>query len=462
MHFLSRYIDNLIGKGLEVKVIIELLFYFSGSFIPRTLPLAVLLASLMTFGNLSEHNELSALKSAGISLPRIMLPLIILTFIVGLGSFFFSINVLPYANLKSRSLLTDIKKQRPDILIKEGIFYNGIDGYSIRVSKKDYKTSMLHKIKIYNHQEGTGNVKVTIADSGYMKITADTSNLIITVYNGYNYEEIQYKLRRKQKKTYPQRRDKFKEQKIAIELTGFGFNRTNEKLFKKNYEMMNLKQLIFAEDSLKKALDRSMISFSGDLLNSHYFIKKMEQDTERTDFLIQYNNEKDMFFNLDSIFYNLSESLKHQIVTSALNFARSSKKFISFNKIFIEKNKNNLRRHEIARHMKFTLSFACFIFFFIGAPLGTIIKKGGLGMSLIVSVTFFFIYYIITLIGEKLIKEDFIPTSIGMWVPLGIMMAAGIFLFYKAATDSIILNIDIYYNFIKKHFGFVRYFKEWF
>jgi len=455
MQFLWKYIDDLVGKGLEVKIIAELLFYFSVSFVPMALPLAILLSSLMTFGNLGENNELLAIKSAGISLQRIMFPLILLTLIMSIGAFFFSNNILPYTNLKSRSLLYDIAHQKPELQIKEGIFYNGIEGYSIRITEKNHKTNLLKKIKIYDHKARSGNVHVTIADSGYMKMTADTMNLIITLYNGYSYEEMQIKKKRRHEKTYPQQRNRFDEQVIVTKLSGFGLNRTDEQLFKNNYQMMNLKQLSTAEDSLKRILEKKSTTFAGNLLQSHYF-KQIKKPVDRDTFFDESEIEKNITFDLHESLRNLSKMEQIGALSLALNFARTSKNYISTSERNYTSNIRHLRRHEIEWQRKLTLSFACFVFFFIGAPLGSIIRKGGLGMPTVVSVLFFILYYVLSMSCEKFVREDVLPAFEGMWTSPFILLALGIFLTYKATTDSVILNIDTYLTFFKKYFRFIK------
>jgi len=245
MQFLWKYIDDLVGKGLELKVIGQLLFYFGVSFIPMALPLAILLASLMTFGNFGENFELTAIKAAGVSLQRFLTPLIVMVTIISIIAFYFSNNILPVTNLKSRSLLYDIQRQRPEFNITAGQFYNGIEGYTIRILEKDYETNLLKKILIYDHSEKMGNISVTYADSGYMKITPDEQNIYLILYNGYSYNEVRdksKKRRNRKDKSYPLRKDHFEKESIVMKLTGFGLNRTDENLFKNSRSLQSLSQ----------------------------------------------------------------------------------------------------------------------------------------------------------------------------------------------------------------------------
>lgn len=449
LQFLWKYIDDLVGKGLEIPVISELLLYTSASLVPMALPLAVLLASLMTFGNLGENYELIALKAAGISLQRIMMPLIILMIFVSAGAFLFSNHVIPYTNLKMRTLLYDVQQQKPELSIKEGIFYHGIDNYSIKISKKDNKTNLLKGIMIYDHTDRRGNVSVTIADSGYMKVTEDKQYLLVTLYNGYNYVEMgNQKRRRSNEKTYPARRDKFETQTIYIELTGFGLSRTDESLFKSNYQMMNLDQLKHTKDSLDENLEKVQHRFARTIRTTNYF--KREARRALKDTLDTLPTPEAI--NIDTMYHNLPPQDKKRVLSQALTFARSAESYIESQKITYRSKMQRLKRFEVEWHRKFTLSFACLIFFFIGAPLGAIIRKGGLGMPVVISVAFFVVYYIISLMGEKLVRETFEPALKGMWLSSYILLPLGIFLTYKATSDSVILNMDTYVNFFKKVF----------
>jgi len=473
MQFLWKYIDDLVGKGLEFSVIVELLTYTSASLVPMALPLAILLASLMTFGNLGENYELLALKSAGVSLQRIMFPIIILVILLSVGAFYFANVVLPYSNLKMKSLLWDVKRQRPELTIKTGVFYSGIPNYNIRINEKDPKTNLLKDIQIYDHSERRGNTKVIIADSGYMKMTADEKNLLLILYNGYSYNELEDNRRRNNNKTYPHRREEFKEQRIVIELEGYGLQRTDEDLFKSGYSMMNLKQLEHVQDSLQRELNAFHDKYSDNLIRGNYFRKrdyirdmraKREMETtmrnipDSADFtqnetIQKPKKDKHVNLDIDSIYSSLSGSDQSRIISQALSFARTTSSYVENSNLNMSARIKRLTRHKIEWHRKFTLAFACFIFFFIGAPLGAIIRKGGLGMPVIISVLFFILYYIITITTEKFARENLISPFAGMWMASFILLPAGVFLTYKATTDSVILNIDTYVNFFKKIYG---------
>jgi lipopolysaccharide export system permease protein len=476
MQFLWKYIDDLAGKGLEWTVVAELMLYMSAGLVPMALPLAVLLSSIMTFGNLGENFELTAVKSAGVSLQRFMSPLIYLTIIICIAAFFYSDYVIPYTNLKTNTLIYDVKNQRPELQIKEGVFYNGIENYSIKIAEKDYKTNLLKNIMVYDHHDNQDNVNVTIADSGYMKMTADEKNLILTLYNGYSYEELKENRSssRKNSRTYPHRRQNFEKQEIVFELTGFDLNRSDENLFKNHFRMLNLEQLDYAEDSLKNQLEEQTVSFRKTIATSSYFKKEdiLVKDQSRRIRAIKKEEKKKIIndtvyskkiiaridssslnkvkFNADSVFNNLDNNSKESAIDHALTYARAAKNIITSSKTQINRKAEIIRRHQIEWHRKFALSFACLVFFFIGAPFGAIIRKGGFGTPVVISVLFFILYYIISISGEKFAREAVIPPYLGMWLSSFILMPLGIFLTYKATTDSVILNSDTYLLFFKK------------
>ena len=453
MQFLWKYVDDLVGKGLEFRTIGELLFYFSLSFVPMALPLGILLASLMTFGNLGENFELAAIKSAGVSLQKFMFPLVILIVLISIAAFYFSNNILPVTNLKSRSLLYDIQRQRPEFNITPGQFYNGIEGYSLKIAEKDYNTNLLKRILIYDHTNQSGNTSVTYADSGYMKITPDEQSIILILYNGYSYNELREgsKRRRKTKdKSYPQRRDKFNQETVVLSLTGFGLNRTEEGLFKNHYAMLNMKQLTYNTDSMYQLLDKRKVLFMNTMNNNQLFsssklIKRYHREEE-----IDFENIDSLPFAPREFLAKISQSEQETVIEKSLMMARSSKNFVTTSKNSVTSRKKIIKRHEIEWHRKFTLSFACFIFFFIGAPLGAIIRKGGLGLPVTISVLFFVIWYIISLTGEKAVRQEILDPFTGMWISSLILFPIGVFLTYKATNDSAIMNTETYLKIPKK------------
>lgn len=459
MQFLWRYIDDLVGKGLETPVLIELLFYATLQVVPMALPLAILLASLMAFGNLGENYELTAIKSAGISLLNTMKPLIIITVMISTGAFWFSNNVMPYANLKLYSLLYSVKQAKPELEIKEQVFYDGIDNFRIKIDRKDKTTNLLHGIMIYDHRDRLNkNTNVTIADSGRLQVSEDKRNMVLTLLDGVRYDEKVLDERKRLRDRDHQRfkRDIFKEQVALIELQGLNFDRKDEKLFSGHNRMKNLNQLTYAIDSFNVQrhyhVDRlSKTSKNFYFQNARYATRRKK----RTESLAFIDSAK--VLSIDSLSSKISTRQHKMAIESALRRARDNSNQMTKEIKHIESQENKIRKHTIEVHRKFTLSFACFIFFFIGAPLGAIIRKGGLGMPVVISVLFFIAYYIIDTMGAKMAREGIWPVYQGMWLSSSVLLPLGVFLTYKSATDSTLLNADAYVIFFRKIFKHEKY-----
>lgn len=451
MQFLWRYLDDIVGKGLGAAVITELLVYACSSLVPMALPLAVLLSSIMTFGNLAEHYELMAIKSAGISLVKIMRPLIYFVIGVSISAFLFSNNIMPYTNLKMSTLLYDIKRQRPEVSITEGVFSDAIKGYSIKVGHKSRKGPMLYDIMIYNHTEDNGNRDVTLADSGTMIVTPDKRYMVITLYSGTNYVEEVERRRRWSEKEYPQRTTRFSEERFMIDLSEMDFERSSESLYKNSYGMLNLSQLQYTTDSLKKNYNNSTNSYLTTLMQGNYF-KKM--DYRGVDSLWYQKTERPLAteVNIDSLLASFSKSELAGILNCAVQNAREAKSYISESSSDFRSRRKNLKRYEIEWHRKFTLSIACILLFFIGAPLGAIIRKGGIGTPIVVSVLFFVIYYVIDISCGKAAKMGTWPAWLGMWMSSFIFTPLGAFLTYKAVKDATFLELSTYTDFFRKVF----------
>ena len=444
LQFLWKYIDDLVGKGLEGYIIAKLMFYASSTFVPLALPLAILLSSLMTFGNMGEHYELVAMKAAGISLRKAMRPLIILSLIISIAAFLFSNYVLPVANLKFGSLLYDVRQQKLAFNINEGIYYHGLEGFVIRVGKKAKDNKTIYDVKIYNHSKHQGNLMVTTAESGTMQLSADQKNLIFTLYDGYRYSEItnvaRYRISR------PFEATKFKKQVLNFDLAQFQLNRTNEDLFKSHYSMLNIQQLNHSIDSLST---KHLVAKNRYLTN---FIKKypyMALDDSLRVIAIDTNIQ-----SLDTILIPIIDNFKIEnravILEVALRGARAAKEnIIAFNKE-LKVRKQIITKHEVVWHQKFKLSIACFIFFFIGAPLGAIIRKGGLGLPVVVSVLFFVLYHVVSMTGEKAVKTGEWNVEFGIWLSTLIVLPLGLFLTYKATTDAQLMDTESWNKFFKR------------
>lgn len=442
MQFVWKYVDDFVGKGLEWYIIAELMFYVSATIVPMALPLAILLASIMTFGNLAESYELTALKSSGISLQRIMRPLIILTVFTSIGAFLFSNYVLPLANLKMGSLLYDITHQKPALDIREGVFYNGINDYTIRVHHKDNKRNILYGIMIYDHTQRSGNNKIIVAKEGSMALTSDEQYLVLKLKDGYSYEDITNSNNKGYK---PMMRVQFKEEKILMDLSDFKMVRTDEDLFKDNHQMLNLQQLEGQVDTLKKEYK----------IRQKGMIEQVKRNVSLMPDQLSYrpsNPDTGRVPEKNNLLSYLSKSDREGVVLHAINTARSNKAYLHTTIRDRESISENVNRFYIEWHKKFTLSFACFVLFFIGAPLGAIIRKGGLGMPVVVSVFFFLIFHILSITGEKFAKESVLTPFQGAWMASFVLLPLGIFLTYKATQDSALFDIDAYLTPIKKLF----------
>jgi lipopolysaccharide export system permease protein len=450
LQFLWMYVDELAGKGLDFKILAELIYHFSLTFVPTALPLAILLASLMTFGNMGEFSELSALKSSGIPLQRIMLSLIVLIGIISVISFFFSNNVLPYSTDKARTLLWDIRRKKPDINIQAGTFYNGVPDFSIKITTKDPITNRLDNLIIYDHRERRGNTSVILADSGYIKTTPDGTGLIMILYNGYSYNEIEEKNLNQALKKYPSRKDLFKEQTIVISLTGFDLERSEDGLFKSAAAMLNISQLTFYIDSLNKQYNIRVNYQFKEFNNTKIYTQKniLPKNAIGDDKPEPLAIRKE--FNLKAQFDSLSIMEKRNVLVKAIENIKDGNSYLAMNTESLRFEVKNIKKYEVEWNKKLTMSFACLVFFFIGAPLGAIIRKGGLGTPALISIFFFVIYYIISISGQKLVIQDVVGTFAGMWASSYILLPIGIFLTYKATTDSVIMNIDTYLLFFKK------------
>jgi lipopolysaccharide export system permease protein len=444
LQFLWMYVDELAGKGLNFKVLAELLIQFALSFVPTALPLAVLLASLMTFGNMGEFSELTALKSSGISLKRIMSPLIIMISLLVGVSFLFSNYVLPYSNRQARSLLWDIRRKRPDINLQAGTFNNDIDGFSIKVTSKDAITNRLEKLIIYDHRDRRGNTSVTIADSGYIKVTPDETEMIMVLYNGNTFTELEEKNENPAGKKYPSRKDSFKEETLVMSLTGFDLERSNNEMLRSYSWSMNMAQLSTDIDSLNKGHNLKQIAYFNDFKSNKIYQGRNQAPSYSIHKDTMKNHVNAVKLNAKTLFASLSNAEKRSVLERALENLKDASSFVEEKSENMKNEIRSIKRFEVDYYKKLTLPFACLIFFFIGAPLGAIIRKGGLGTPAVISVLFFVIWYIITITAEKMVEEGLVGSTIGMWASSYILLPVGIFLTYKASNDSVILNIDTY------------------
>jgi len=424
LQFLWKYIDDLVGKGLEWSVIAELILYASGNLVIMALPLSTLLASIMAVGNLGEHNELLALKTSGISLPRVLAPLMVVVCSITAANFLFSNNLVPYFNLQFTSLMYAVRQHRPELQIEEGVFYNGIKDYTIRVDDKDEHTGLLRGVIIYDHSKGGGNRAVTIADSGYLRVTSNQKYLILTLYSGYSYEEEKESAGERK---YPFRTNKFGEQEVIFELEGYGFERTDENLFKNRAQMLNLSQLSTMCDSLaREHKGRAAMQVNG-FFRSENFHSYRDLDAV---------NSKPHKIAADSVMQGLSVEQRSAAAEKALDLARQAQSAFSTLSDNLRRSNYSLYMHNVEWHLKFSYPFACFIFFLIGAPLGAIIRKGGFGTPFVISLAVFLIYYIVSEAFKRLAKDGSWNASVAIWMSTLVTLPMGLYFCYKAAIDA--------------------------
>lgn len=437
LQFLWQKMESLIGKGLETMFILKMLAYASATLVPMALPLAILLASIMTMGNLGEKYELVAIKAAGISLWRILMPLIIFSLFMSVVAFFFSNNVMPKAEEELRLMVYEMKSKKPAINIRPNEFYYEIDSYVIRIGEKNKKTNAMKDILIYDHSGSMGESSVTKADSGIMKTLDNGNTLVFELYNGENFKE---EINGDNAIKRPLTRIDFKKEVLRFDVSNFSLQEADSDRYKNSYKVMNIARLSRNIDSLSLAIERDR-RVTLNILKRDFYAQK--QDDE--------NMLKDYNFYSD---YKQLDKEKRKMVD-----AYATTKLENFQTHYQNVQENfkddveYLNRHKIEYHRKFALSLACLILFFIGAPLGAIIKKGGLGMPIVVSVISFIIYYVLGEMGNMLARSNTIPPWFGMWLSSIVFLPIGIFLTIKATSDAKILSAEEWKRKIQKLLG---------
>ncbi len=434
MQFLWKYVDDLMGKGLEWHVVAELLVYAAASFVPLALPLAILLSGIMTLGGLGENSELVPMRSAGLSLPRILLPLGLLVTVLSAGSFYFSNNLLPVANLKFKSLLWDVTEKKPALNITPGVFYNGIEGFSIRVAEKDADTGELTDVLIYDHRSGSKGTRVIRAARGSMQRSGDGHFLVLTLEDGRIYDEAGPIDDRRAHR--PLTRGSFAKDVVAMDLTGLGLKRTDEDLFKDNYRMLTMGQLQHAMDSLKARTDDRRMEQMAHARNGFALLRPFALRTSGT------AHGPAMEAYLDSLPHDEREAFFNH----AMDMARAQARFMESASTEMDGRRSLLAKHAVEWHRKPMLALACLVFFLIGAPLGAIIRKGGMGLPVVAAVIFFLIFHIVSFSTEKLVIAGELDAWPGMWVSTLLLVPIGLILTWKASTDSPLFDRDAYYR----------------
>ena len=455
MQFLWRYIDDLVGKGLEMSVIVELFFYAALTMVPMALPLAILLASLMTFGNLGERFELMAMKASGISLLKTMRPLIALMIMVAIGAFFFQNNVLPIAQSKMYTLLLSMRQKSPELEITEGVFNDQIPGRNIFIEGKNRETGMLYGVMIYDMSSGydIDQMRIILADSGRISVTEDKKYLVVRLYNGEQFENLRGQGTRSG--NVPYRRESFTMKQLLM-LFDNNFNRIDESNMRNQYVGKNMAELNHTIDSVSARVDSIGRVHGRDLLNYPFF----NQPAYR---IIYRNSRPDTVYrrevtltkpvDIDTLLANVGAGHAKNVYSQAISKARRMKQEYEYTALLAEDDMKSIRRHAIELQKKFTLSIACIVFFFIGAPLGAIIRKGGLGAPLVISVFLFIVYYIIDNTGYKLARDGHWQVWQGMWLSTAVLLPLGVFLTYKAINDSSVFNVDAWRIFLQHRLG---------
>ena len=431
MQFFWLWIDDFVGKGLSTGVILEFTWYQTAALVPLALPLAVLLSSLMTFGNLGESFELVAIKSAGISLLRFMRPLFIISILLCFLAFLFANYVMPVAVLKSKTLLGDIYRKQPAFELKEGVFYNKIQGFAIKIGKKE-KDSIIHDVIIYE-RGGILQDNFIVAKSGVMRVTDNSRYLEMTLKNGWMYQE---KGDRYSNADYI--RMGFQEYTKQFDLSALEFKRSSDSAYQGNQQMRNMKQLNYAIDSIERDLVKIRSRMKKDVLSYLQFSTYLDSGLKKVD-TIGMKKAK----NFDQV---LPDSLRAFVNQKAASKALSAK---AQNDILVaeyESKKKDLRLHQIEWHRKISLALACLVLFLIGAPLGSIIRKGGLGSPLIFAIIFFMVFYFLSNTGQKFAKEGSMSPFVGMWLSTFVLVPIGLFLTYKALKDSQLFNKEFYFR----------------
>ena len=470
IQFLWQYIADLVGKGLETSVILELFFYLSLSLVPRVLPLAILLASLMTFGNLGERLELLAIKASGVSLLKIMRPMIILVVGLSVGCFYFQNNLNPKFTVKVTSLLRSIKMKSPELEIPEGAFYN-LSGYSIYVKHKNQETRMLHDVIIYDTSNGgVKNMSVDVCDSAYMEFAESKDYLTITMYNGQRFQNLKDEVGRSSQISdsatfIPYMRENFTRKEVVIPFED-EFERIEESRYDDTHIAKNMSQLQYSVDSMSLNLDSLNRIDRENVVRQPFVAHRRAQPY--VDSIAKIKEEPSvavtspLIFDFDSVFNTFAQVQKADVLSTASSEARSqSGSHLMYYHIDMPKPilQKRIRDHEIAWWRMFSIPFSCLVFFFIGAPLGSIIRKGGLGVPVIISVLLYITYYILYNIGYKMSRDAVWPIWQGILLGESIMFALGIFLTYKSTKESALFAPEKYKYFFRKIF-FVKEYRE--
>lgn len=435
MQFLWKYIDDIVGKGLETSLLLKLVGLFSLTIVPMALPLAILLASTMVIGTLGENSELTAYKAGGLSLIRTMGSLIVFTVFLAAAAFYFSNTLLPQVHLRFYSLLYDIRKQKPALDIKEGVFYRGISGFALKIQHKDPDNKTLYGIIVYDHSQGRGNDNVVLADKGDIALNNTGDHLILTLYNGKQYQDVRKRAGGSPDDVPEQTVMEFKQWRKVFDLREFKMTRTDQSLFKTNFIMFSASQLLQEADSLKRDMLKRVEDISKN--NSVYLSSlKPSIDTLKPIDTVHYSK-----VNIRNVFKrNITRSCLSVTtgnVQGLINNTNASESELAFKQL-------NYVNYYCEMYRKFSLSFACLVLLFVGGAMGAIVRKGGFGMPILIAVLYFVVFHVFNVIGEKLAKELILPPFVGMWLSSIVLLPVALFLTYKANNDSVLFRSEWY------------------
>lgn len=429
MEFLFRYVNEMVGKGLDYSLLFEFFMYAALSLVPTALPLSILLASLITFGGFGERLELLAMKAAGIPLVRIMRPFYVVVSIISVCAFLYSEFAIPAVQSKLWTMLLSMKHKSPEVEIPEGSFYSGIDGYHFFVREKDKQTKLLRDIKIYDFSKGFDNAVVMAADSGRLKSTEDKLSMILMLYSGESFENL--KEQKSSAGNVPYRRETFSYKEIVIDFDA-NYNQMDESVLTNRYMGKDLKELTHAIDSMTTHAD-SICHASWALYWPHYFDRGLLGKRNLKDDLERHDD-----YTIERLTKEYNASAMMEIYKRANRNANRIKIDMPFVYTCKYTDMKRVHRFDIERHRKFTLALACLVFFLIGAPLGAITKKGGIGMPVVYSIAFFILYYVIDNMGYKMARDGIWQVWQGVWLSTFILLPLGMFLTYEASMDRTI------------------------
>ena len=447
MQFLWRYVDDLIGKGLSMEILAQFFWYMGLMLVPQALPLAILLSSLITFGNLGESSELTAIKSAGISLMQAFRSLIVFSVVICLASFFFQNDIGPRANIKMAQLLISMKQKSPELEIPEGVFYNGIPNCNLFVQKKNVETGKLYGIMIYRMTGSYEDQAIIRADSGMLQSTEEKKHLVLSLWSGEWFENMQAS-ELANSASVPYRRETFVEKKIILDYDG-DFNMTDASLLSNNERGKSLSQIKRSIDSLNHEYDSVGRSYYREARRSLYYV----QPASAKDSLSALQRASAKSMDIDSVYDRLSDERKQEMVNRALGKVQSQVSELDFKSMFTSDADRLIRQHQIEAVNKFTLALSCLIFFFIGAPLGAIIRKGGLGIPVIISVLVFIVFYILDNVGYRMSRGGMWTVWFGKGLAPAVLTPIAVFVSYKANNDSVVFNLDAYRHLLMRLLG---------